>query len=157
MNAMTRPVPSIDTVLPARNRRVAGDSRIVGIVGMASDADDSNRQPSRVVSSCCGTIRRPDRPGVGDVYTAGPGNWAPASRPVRAVRGVNTGRRYDGVRGRKERRMAAAFSRMNRRASHLIAGWRTGLSRPVLILQAGNTLNYFGYGRSEERRVGKEC
>jgi MFS family permease len=35
---------------------------------------------------------------------------------------------------------------MNRRVSHLIAGWRTGLSRPVLILQAGNTLNYFGYG-----------
>jgi len=30
--------------------------------------------------------------------------------------------------------------------SHLIAGWRTGLSRPVLILQAGNALNYFGYG-----------
>ena len=29
---------------------------------------------------------------------------------------------------------------------HLIAGWRTGLSRPVLILQAGNALNYFGYG-----------
>ena len=40
----------------------------------------------------------------------------------------------------------AAFRRMNRRVSHLIAGWRTGLSRPVLILQAGNTLNYFGYG-----------
>src|SRR6202045_3249949 len=35
---------------------------------------------------------------------------------------------------------------MNRRVSHLIAGWRTGLSRPVLILQAGNGLNYFGYG-----------
>src|SRR5256886_9660812 len=35
---------------------------------------------------------------------------------------------------------------MNRRASQLIAGWRTGLSRPVLILQAGNALNYFGYG-----------
>jgi MFS family permease len=35
---------------------------------------------------------------------------------------------------------------MTRRASHLIAGWRTGLSRPVLILQAGNALNYFGYG-----------
>ncbi|HKC20139.1 MAG TPA: MFS transporter, partial [Candidatus Dormibacteraeota bacterium] len=32
------------------------------------------------------------------------------------------------------------------RASHLIAGWRTGLPRPVLILQAGNALNYFGYG-----------
>ena len=35
---------------------------------------------------------------------------------------------------------------MNRRVSHLIAGWRTGLSRPVLILQAGNAVNYFGYG-----------
>src|SRR6476469_5306034 len=35
---------------------------------------------------------------------------------------------------------------MNRRISHLIAGWRTGLSRPVLILQAGDALNYFGYG-----------
>ena len=35
---------------------------------------------------------------------------------------------------------------MNRRVSRLIAGWRTGLSRPVLILQGGNALNYFGYG-----------
>lgn len=41
---------------------------------------------------------------------------------------------------------AAAFRRMSRRVSHLIAGWRTGLPRPVLILQAGNALNYFGYG-----------
>jgi MFS family permease len=35
---------------------------------------------------------------------------------------------------------------MNHRVSHLISGWRTGLSRPALILQAGNALNYFGYG-----------
>jgi MFS family permease len=35
---------------------------------------------------------------------------------------------------------------MNGRLSHLIAGWRTGLPRPVLILQAGNALNSFGYG-----------
>ncbi|HEY1456618.1 MAG TPA: MFS transporter [Candidatus Dormibacteraeota bacterium] len=35
---------------------------------------------------------------------------------------------------------------MSRPFSHLIAGWRTGLSRPVLILQGGNALNYFGYG-----------
>jgi MFS family permease len=35
---------------------------------------------------------------------------------------------------------------MSRRISHLIGGWRTGLPRPVLILQAGNALNYFGYG-----------
>src|SRR3989449_2546220 len=39
-----------------------------------------------------------------------------------------------------------AFRRMNRRVSQLIAGWRTGLPRPVLILQAGNALNYFGFG-----------
>jgi len=37
-------------------------------------------------------------------------------------------------------------SRMNSRVSQIIAGWRTGLPRPVLILQAGNALNYFGYG-----------
>src|ERR1700687_4251741 len=43
-------------------------------------------------------------------------------------------------------RRGGAFRRMNRRVSHLIAGWHTGLSRPVLILQAGNALNYFGYG-----------
>src|SRR6478736_2741552 len=35
---------------------------------------------------------------------------------------------------------------MNRRVSRLIGGWRTGLSRPVLILQAGNAVNSFGYG-----------
>jgi MFS family permease len=35
---------------------------------------------------------------------------------------------------------------MNLRVLHLVASWRTGLSRPVLILQAGNALNYFGYG-----------
>ena len=35
---------------------------------------------------------------------------------------------------------------MNRRVLNLIAGWRTGLSRAVLILQAGDALNYFGYG-----------
>jgi MFS family permease len=35
---------------------------------------------------------------------------------------------------------------MNNRVSQIIASWRTGLPRPVLILQAGNALNYFGYG-----------
>jgi MFS family permease len=35
---------------------------------------------------------------------------------------------------------------MHRRVSQFVAGWRTGLSRPVLILQGGNALNYFGYG-----------
>src|SRR5438876_9544746 len=41
---------------------------------------------------------------------------------------------------------AAARPVMSGRVSQFIAGWRTGLSRPVLILQAGNALNYFGYG-----------
>src|SRR5258708_37244252 len=35
---------------------------------------------------------------VGRAYTAAPGNWAPASRPVRAAGGVYTGRRDDVVR-----------------------------------------------------------
>jgi MFS family permease len=26
------------------------------------------------------------------------------------------------------------------------AGWRTGLSGPVIVLQAGTAVNYFGYG-----------
>jgi MFS family permease len=43
-------------------------------------------------------------------------------------------------------RRGEAFRRMNRRISYLVAGWRTGLPRPVLILQAGDALNYFGYG-----------
>src|SRR5207248_10827652 len=41
---------------------------------------------------------------------------------------------------------AAGRRQMNRRVSQLVAGWRTGVSRPVLILQGGNALNYFGYG-----------
>src|SRR3954468_21157552 len=35
---------------------------------------------------------------------------------------------------------------MSRRVARLLGGWRTGLSRPVLILQGGNALNSFGYG-----------
>src|SRR4051812_42286076 len=35
---------------------------------------------------------------------------------------------------------------MSQRVSRFLAGWRTGLSRPVLILEAGSALNYFGYG-----------
>src|SRR6185437_15321144 len=35
---------------------------------------------------------------------------------------------------------------MSDRVSRFVAGWRTGLPRPVLILQAGDALNYLGYG-----------
>src|SRR5260370_41532733 len=105
MNAMTRPVPSIDTVLPARNRRVAGDIRIVG---MASDADDSNRQPSRVVSSCCGTVRWADRPGGRYCIHRGTGKLGarepPSSRPGRCIYRAEVRRGA----GRKERKMVTA-------------------------------------------------
>src|SRR5690348_7259092 len=47
--------------------------------------------PSRVGSSWCSTIRWADRPADGSAYTAALGNWAPASRPVRAVGGVYSG------------------------------------------------------------------
>src|SRR5438309_7998283 len=70
-----------------------------------------------------------------------------------------TGRRY-GQHGHGPEHRATGVSRpilasiptgmytapMNRRVSHVIAGWRTGLPRSVLILQAGNALNYFGFG-----------
>src|SRR5947199_504948 len=35
---------------------------------------------------------------------------------------------------------------MSQRVSRLVGGWRTGALAPVLILQGGNALNYFGYG-----------
>src|SRR3984893_150467 len=61
-----------------------------------------------VVSGCCGTIRWADRPAVGNIYTAALGNWAPASRPVRAVGGVYTGAEGRRGAGRKVRRMGTA-------------------------------------------------
>src|SRR5437763_13610638 len=66
-----------------------------------------------------------------DLTGTTPHTW-PSLRPT----GPNAG----------ELESSRAFRRMNRRVSQFIAGWRTGLPRPVLILQAGNALNYFGYG-----------
>src|SRR5690349_15951721 len=60
-----------------------------------------------------------------------------AATPIAILRSASTR-----LRGRAR----GVFGRMNRHVPHLIAGWRTGLSRPVLILQGGNALNYFGYG-----------
>src|SRR5689334_12373992 len=67
-------------------------------------------RPMRTIPSSTfqGRFQLPARSGgrivraVDSAYTAARGNWAPASRPVRAVAGVYTGRRYDVVR--KERR-----------------------------------------------------
>src|SRR5258707_2449669 len=100
---------------------------------------------------------------VGDAYTAALGNWAPASRAVRAVGGVYTGRRYDVVRkegaqdgdsrasltgaGRGWRGVPGAgrvspagagelmvgLRRLRRPGSHPLAGWATGGPTPAAV------------------------
>src|SRR5690348_776784 len=63
---------------------------------------------SQGFSSCRGTIRRLGScRAVGEAYTAVPGNWAAASRPVRPLGGVYTGWKCHGC-GRKARRMVTA-------------------------------------------------
>src|SRR6516165_2760370 len=56
---------------------------------------------------------------VGSAYTAALGNWAPASRPVRVVGGVYTGRRHDVVQkeGAQDGDSRSALTRAGR-------GWR---------------------------------
>src|SRR6185437_6426775 len=54
------------------------------------------------------TIRWADRQAVSSAYTAALGNWAAASRPVRAVGGVYTGVERRRSAGRKVRRMVRA-------------------------------------------------
>src|SRR5215469_6408249 len=60
------------------------------------------RFPAAAARSCGRIIRT-----VGSAYTAAPGNWAPASRPVRVVGGVYTGGGTTWC-GRKERGMVTA-------------------------------------------------
>src|SRR5438445_9764796 len=36
--------------------------------------------------------------------------------------------------------------RVSRALARVFAGWRTGLPGPVIVLQAGTAINYFGYG-----------
>src|SRR6201986_3427633 len=63
--------------------RLAADDSIVTLPGSFPAAA---RSGGRIVRA------------VGSAYTAALGKWAPASRPVHAVGGVYTGRRYDVVR-----------------------------------------------------------
>src|SRR5262249_32603661 len=61
-------------------------------------ADDSIvNLPGSVPAAAARSGRRIVR-AVGSAYTAALGNWAPASRPVRAGGGVYTGRRHEVVR-----------------------------------------------------------
>src|SRR5689334_3748029 len=43
-------------------------------------------------------------------------------------------------------KVAIRRQRVRRTLARVFAGWRTGLPRPVLVLQGGNALNYFGTG-----------
>ena len=41
---------------------------------------------------------------------------------------------------------ASAGKQPGRTLARVLAGWRTGLSGPVIVLQAGTAVNYFGTG-----------
>src|SRR6201995_2229922 len=89
----------------------------------------------------------PDHAGVCERVAAKIGR---GKRPVSRLVGVGPFgknlRRRGCVGGHRSDEGEVGWGQMNRRASHLLASWRTGLSRPVLILQAGNAVSYFGYG-----------
>ena len=50
--------------------------------------------------------------------------------------------RVSGMHGKPANRR----NRVSRTLARVFAGWRTGLSGPVLVLQAGTAVNYFGTG-----------
>src|SRR6185312_13572975 len=79
-----QPANTRASVLPGCFLRLAADDSIVNLPGSFPAA--AARSGGRIVRA------------VGSAYTAALGNWAPASRPVRGVGGVYTGRRYDVVR-----------------------------------------------------------
>ena len=81
-------VPDLITTSPAAAASAAGSGSGSSCAGFRGRPGSRNgaRSGARIVRV------------VGSAYTAQPGNWAPASRPVRAVGGVYTGRRYDVMR-----------------------------------------------------------
>src|SRR5437773_975417 len=92
---------------PGRPVRQPANTRARTAATRPADADDSivnlpGSFPAAAARSGGRIVRA-----VGSAYTAAPGNWAPASRPVRAPGGVYTGRDTTWC-GRKERRMATA-------------------------------------------------
>src|SRR5581483_9139608 len=93
------------------------------------------------------------------IYTAHGANWAARGRPVSRCRGVCTTDRPDDLptgscrsswkrpwRLTMESSAADRSKRMSRTLARVFAGWRTGLSGPVIVLQAGTAVNYFGTG-----------
>src|ERR1051326_1183641 len=86
---------------------------------------------------------------AGSEYTAAPGNWAPASRPVRAVGGVYTGRRYDVTRkeGTQDGDSRSALTGAGR-------GWR-GVPGAGRVLPAGAAGALLPDARILRRRRGR--
>src|ERR1700736_1751841 len=120
-------------------------------VGIRRDAVAVRVGPATIRRLACApeSLNSKESDGVRDLSSSR--GRSPTTPCVRGVRYQGRSRRVldtgtsPGCPVRLARRSEAS-RRMNRRVPHLIAGWRTGLSRPVLILQAGNALNYFGYG-----------
>ena len=73
---------------------------------------------------------------------------APAGRGAFAVRDRRRRGRWWTCesRGGAHRKAATRRQRVRRTLARVFAGWRTGLPGPVLVLQAGTAVNYFGTG-----------
>src|SRR5215467_13401991 len=117
-----------------------------------------SRAPSFPVPRCM-PYRPPDDPPTGSCRTS----W---NRPWKVTHGIVRTGRARGVRrspfaieaagGAGERanpeeepmhgKAATRRQRVRRTLARVFAGWRTGLPGPVLVLQAGTAVNYFGTG-----------
>src|ERR1700683_1522297 len=107
-----------------------------------ADADDSIvNLPGSFPAAAARTGGRIVR-AVGSAYTAALGNWAAASRPVRALGGVYTGRRYDVVRkeGAQDGDRRSALAGAGR-------GWR-GVPGASRVPPAGAAIALLPDGRS---------
>src|SRR6516225_3905821 len=110
----------------------------------------------RPVSQCLGVCPtdRPDDPPTGSCRSSWNRPWKVDDGIVRIgrARGVRRSRsppprtlmnvRIPSMHGKAPTR----GQRVRRTLAHVFAGWRTGLPGPVLVLQAGTAVNYFGTG-----------
>src|SRR5215831_4647291 len=110
----------------------------------------------RPVSPCRGvcTTDRPDDPPTRSCRSSWKRPWKVDDGIVRTgrARGVRRSRsppprapmnvRVPGTHGKPANRR----KQLSRTLARVFAGWRTGLSGPVIVLQAGTAVNYFGTG-----------
>jgi hypothetical protein len=80
---------------------------------------------------------------IDEVLTVSPGS---DRLPGRHRDGTRDGKRTrEENRGHRRQDRYSRPSRMNGRVSQLMSGWRPGVTRPVLIVQAGNAASVLGY------------